>query len=157
MARDVFLFDAKSGGYRVLHGLGILCGCPGDHFAIAIFGHSHRRFHRSMRQVRRIIFRLDDIAAFRKHRIDVADIANHFARLPRGRFERLAVSRRVVARVGTGLPFNFQTLASLESGPAIVGNDRNSAQRLERVRGLDGFEGQGLLNARNLKSSFVVV
>src|SRR5712671_2645498 len=55
------------------------------------------------------------------------------------------------------IPFDLQTLASLERGPGFVGDDGASAERLKHVGRLGGIDGQRLFYARNLQRSFVVI
>src|SRR5712692_1030059 len=57
----------------------------------------------------------------------------------------------------TAVPFDLQTLPSLERGPGIVGNHRDSAQRLKLVRWLDGVDCKSLLHSRDLEGSLVIV
>ena len=68
-----------------------------------------------MRQMRRVVFGLDDLcpilAGLGKRRVDIADIADDFAGLSRSFFQRLAERPGVVDRVRTAVPFDLQTLA----------------------------------------------
>ena len=81
VAGNILFLDAQNAGDRVLHGLRILRRSPRQHFSVAIFRHRDRRFHGNVRQVRRVVFRLDNLAALGEGGVHIADIAHNLARL----------------------------------------------------------------------------
>ena len=49
--------------------------------------------------------------------------------------------------MGAVVPIDLQTLSSLQRRPCVVGNDRDSAQRLEAVGWFKRIDGHRLLDA----------
>ena len=90
--RHILFLSPDSRGNRVACPHRTLRWSPHFHFAVTVNRESRRRFHRSMRQQRRIIFRFHNLPALRERRVHIADFAHHFARLPR-RFRQLFPER----------------------------------------------------------------
>ena len=111
----------------LLDGLRVLRAGPDDHSAVAVIGDSGRRLHGCVRQVRHVVFGLDDLAAFRELGLHVAQVADECRLVARGLLERLFVLRRVVGGVGTVFPLDLERLAALEGRPGVVGDNRDSA------------------------------
>src|SRR5208337_5248792 len=157
MASDILFFNAKYTSNGFLYGLRALSRSPRQHFSVSILGDGDRRLHRSMREMRSIVFRLDDLAALGKFRVHVAQIAHHLPRLTRRGFQSLAEWIGIVNRVRTGVPIDLECLAPLECGPGVVGDDGDAAQRLEVMRRFEGLNGQRLLHAAYFQSTLVVI
>ena len=153
----IFFLDAEHARNGLLHRLRILRRCPCQHFSVAIFGDGDGRFHGNVRQMRSVVLGLDNRSTLGKCRVHIADVANNFARLPGRCFERLAECRGVVLRVRTAIPFDLQTLASLECGKGVVGNHGDATQRLELVRRFESVDGQSFLNAGHFERGLVIV
>src|ERR1019366_5102774 len=122
-----------------------------------VFRDRDRRLHRSMREVRSVILSLDDLAALGKFRVDIANVANDFTRLPSRGFEGLTELIGVVNRVGTRVPVDLQSLAPLERSPGVVGNHGDSAERLKLVWWFERADGKRLLHAGYGEGFLIVV
>ena len=72
----------------------------------------------------------------RERLVDVADVAQRLLRRLHGCEELLAERLRIEGCVRAVAPRDVERLASLERRPAVVGNDRRAAERLEHVRRL---------------------
>ena len=65
--------------------LRILRRSPQEDLAIAIVGKRNGRLHGGVREMRNVVIGFDHLAALGEFGVDIADVANHFARLVRGR------------------------------------------------------------------------
>ena len=157
MTDYVFLLDAECVRHRVLNFLRILGGRPAGYFAILETGHGDGGFHGSMREERRIIFRLDNLPALGESCVHITDIACNFSGLTRSCFQSLAELIAVERSMRTVIPVDFEFLAALECSPGIVGNDGDSAERLKEMRRFESIKRDCLSYARNFQRFFVVV
>ena len=89
VAGDVLLVDAERLGHGLLHGLRILRRRPHRDLAVAELGHRRRRLHRRVRRQRRVVHRLEHLAALRELGVDVADVVRDLAGLTHGRHHLL--------------------------------------------------------------------
>ena len=144
---DVLLVDAHRGGHRLLHRLRILRRRPDGDLAVAEFGDRRRRLHRRVRRQRRVVGGFEDLAAFGELRVDVAEIAEHLARLLRGRQQLFLERLRLEDAVRAVVPFDLELAPPLERRPRAVGDHGDAAERLEEVRRLERVQPDRLLDA----------
>src|SRR5579864_2639106 len=109
-----------------------------------------------MGQVRREVFRLDDLAAFREFGVRIAGGMNDFARLPRSLLQLLLIVGGVVTGVASVIPIDFELFPSLERGERIVGNHGYPAKWLKTVRRLERIDRNRFLYADHFQSRGVV-
>src|SRR5574342_684425 len=109
-----------------------------------------------MRRERRGISRLDRLSAFRELCVDVAEVSHHFARLLHRLGQLLLEWRRIEGGMWPIAPVDLQTLAPLQCGPGVTGNDRDTAERLEQVWRLEGVKDDRLHNALYSPCFFIV-
>ena len=83
-------------------------------------------------------------------------VCTTFARLARGLLQFLLIVGRVVAGVAAVVPVDLELLAAFECGPRVVGDDRDAAERLKRVRRLKRIDRDGLLHADHFQSRRIV-
>ncbi len=129
---------------------------PCFHFSVAIHRQRRRRLHRSMRQQRRIIFRLYNLSALRKPLVHIPNFPDHFTRLPRRLFQFLAVRPGVKDLVRAFVPFYFQLLPPLHRRPRAVRQYRNAAQRLHIYRRLERGNRLRRLHSADRERLFVI-
>src|SRR5260370_33730249 len=97
-----------------------------------------------------------DFPAFAEHRIGIANIAPHFARVGRSRSQFVLVRVRVVGFVWSVIPRDVQLLAALKRSPPVIRNYRDAAERLKRRWRLEWINRNNLTHARDLLRSLVV-
>ena len=156
MHLHVLLVDAEGRGHRVLHRLRILRRRPQDRPVPLDLGDGSRRLHRGVRSHRRVITRLDDLAALGELRVDVAVVAEDLAGLRDRCLQRLLVRLGRERRIRAVVPLDLQRPTALQHRPRVVANHRDAAERLEAVRRLERVERHRLLHAAHLLRGRVV-
>src|SRR5580704_6081163 len=91
VASYIFFFQAESFSDFFSHADGILCRRPDCHLVALHIRDGNRWLHRSMRQVRREVFRFEYFAAFCKCDVRIAGREDRFARLPRSFLQLLLI------------------------------------------------------------------
>src|SRR5258708_5575414 len=141
---------------RIPRALRILRWNPRFHFPIAINRQRRRRFHRSVRQQRRIIFRLNHLSVLCERFVYVPDFPDNFPWLPRRLFQLFAIRSRIKNFVRALVPFHLQLLSPLHSRPRAVRQHGDSAQRLHIDRRLVSRNRLGFFHAAHRQRLFVI-
>ena len=148
VAGDVLLVDAQRRRHRFLHRLRILRRRPDRDLAVLEFGHRRRRLHRGVRRQRRVVGRLEHLAAsWRTRRRRCRGCGRPCPAcwtVAISCFLNASDSKRAVRAV---VPLDLQLPAPLERRPGVVGDHRDAAERLEQMRRLERVERHRLLHA----------
>ena len=151
-----FLSMPSASRHGVLRRLRILLRTPDGDLAVAEVRHCGGRLHRGVRQQRRVVRRLEYLAALGELGVDVADVPRHLTRLRHRRDQFLLEALGLEARVRAVRPLHLELLPTLHRRPGVVRNHRNAAERLEPVRQLQRLERDGLTNALHRQRRLVV-
>ena len=153
---DVLLVDTERLGHRVLRRLRILLRPPHRHLPVTEIGDGGRRLHRGVSKERRVIRRLEHLAAFRELGVHVPEVARDLSGLRHRGQQLLLEPLRFEGGVWAVIPNNLELLPPLHRRPRAVSNHRNAAKGLETIRQLERLDGDRLLNAAHLERRLVV-
>ena len=124
---DILFGNSQFLRNNLLPRLRVLCRSPGRDFAILELCSGYHRLHRSVRQQRDVIISLENPAALGKGRLRVALVAYNFPLLTCSGLQLLLILLRIVGCVRPVIPFDLELLASLKSGPGVIGDDSDAA------------------------------
>ena len=156
MAGHVGLGDAERIGHGFLNGLGVLRRRPRHDLAVSELRDCRRRFHRGVRQHPGVVRGFMRFRRARERLVDIADVSQRLLRRLHGCEELLAERLRIERGVGAVAPRDVERLPALKRGPAVVGDDRRAAKRLEHVRWLRLGEADYVLHAADFPRRRIV-
>ena len=153
---DVLLLQAERLSYLFLHALRILRRRPHRHLLTLHVSDGDRRLHGSMRQMRREVLCLHDLAALGKLSIRIAHSVHDLSRLARRLLQFLLIFSRVVRSVAPVVPLNLEILPAFERGKRVVSDHRHATQRLKRMGRFKRIDRNCLLHSDHFQSRGVI-